>query len=125
MWDKFDKYLTNTKSGMTYEKYLNICDQLGEEPDINKIPPSLDDFPESMQKAIIIYNMLGDRIQADIGYLGKDYSSLDVLIDIHNIDNKEIFMETIFRLDQQAIEKSREDLSRKRKELEAQSKRRP
>lgn len=108
---------------MTYDKYMLMCEQLGEEPNPAKIPPEVQDLPSDMQKAVIVFNKLGDRLAPDIGYLGKDYSPLQVHMDVMKVDNKEIFLETLLRLDSRVIEKSREAVSRKRKEMESQAKR--
>ncbi len=61
--------------------------------------------------------MLGDRIVADIGYLGKDYTNLPLLIDTYEIDDKEFFLEIINWLDSRAIEQSAEFMKREREKL--------
>lgn len=104
---------------MTYDRYMAMCEQLNQEPDVNKIPPEITDFPEEVQKAIVTFNKLGDRIVSDIGYLGKDYTSLPLHIEILNIENKEIFIETILRLDERVIKTSAEAMKRERDKLRA------
>lgn len=99
-----------------------MCEQLGQEPDPKKIPPEIDDFPLDVQKAILIFNKLGDRIVPDIGYLGKDYTSLPIHMRINNIDSEELFLETLLRLDQKVIEKSQEEIKRQRDQAKARSK---
>jgi serine/threonine protein kinase len=64
---------------MTKDKYLDMCDQLNKEPEDHEMPPELTDFPLDVQKAVIVFNKLGDKILADIGYLGKDYTLLEYL----------------------------------------------
>ena len=78
---------------------------------------SLEDFPVDVQSAILTYGKLGDRIQADIGYIGKDLTSLPILMDLYQVDNKEIFIETILLLDQHMIEKSAQAMKRERDKL--------
>jgi len=102
---------------------MRMCEQLNEEPNPDKIPPELSDLPDDMQKAIVVFNKLGDRLVADIGYLGKDYSPLQVHMDVMKVQDKEMFLETMLRLDSRVIEKSREAVARKRKEMESQAKR--
>lgn len=107
---------------MTYDKYMLMCEQLGEEPDPDKIPPEIQDFPSDVQKAVVVYNKLGDRIFPDIGYLGKDFTPLPLHIEIMNIGSKEIFFETLLRLDEKVIKKSAEAIKAQRKEAERKAK---
>jgi len=99
---------------MTKEKYLTICEQMGSEPDESKCPPDFEDFPEPVQQAIHVFNMLGDRAYPDIGYLGKDYTSLPLHMQVSGVQNKEIFLETLVRLDAHLIKKSAEQLKKAR-----------
>ncbi len=102
---------------MTKEKYLNMQDKLGKEPDLTKMPPDIDDFPYDVQMAIQVYNRLGDRFTADYGYLGKDYTNLNLFIDIYGIDNKEIFVEALLRMDERVIKSIQEKLKQERAKL--------
>ena len=94
-----------------------MCEQLEKEPDPDEIPPDLEDFPEEVQQAIVTFGKLGDRIVADIGYLGKDFTSLPLHMDLLNLDNRSIFVETILRLDERLITKSAESMKRERDKL--------
>jgi hypothetical protein len=97
---------------MTKEKYLEMEEQLGREPDMTRCPPGIDDMPNIFIDAINIYNSLGDRIYPEIGYIGKDFTNLPILLDIHKIDNIDLLMEILSRLDAHAIKKSSEQLKR-------------
>ena len=61
---------------MTRDRYLEMKNQLGEEPIEAEIPPDWEDFPEIVVYALNTYNMLGDRIYPEIGFIGKDYTNL-------------------------------------------------
>jgi hypothetical protein len=87
-----------------------MCEQKGQEPDPNKFPPELSDFPSDVQKAIILYNKLGDRVYPDVGYLGKDYTQLPIYMGVYEVDDKLIFLETLLRLDQKIIERSQQQI---------------
>lgn len=91
-----------------------MCEQIGEIPNPDRIPPEVYDFPIDVQKAIVLYNKLGDRIFPDIGYLGKDYTQLPIYMDVYEVEDKRIFLETLLRLDAKTIEKSQEALKRER-----------
>lgn len=96
-----------------------MCEQLNEEPDYNKIPPDFTDFPLEVQEAIITYGKLGDRVVADVGYMGKDYTSLPLHMEILKVRDKELFLETILRLDERMIKKSAEAMKRERDKLKS------
>lgn len=101
---------------MTKEKYLDICEQMGKEPNEDRCPPDLEDFPHSVQSAILIFNKLGDRIYPDIGFIGKDYGVLADYRSIYKIDpDDELFLETLTRLETYMINKSQEQLEKARK----------
>ncbi len=102
---------------MSKDKYLQMCFDLNEEPDMDKCPPDLEDLPTDVQKGILVYGKLGDKIAADIGYLGKDLTSLPILMDLYEIDSKELFIETILLLDQKMIEKSAAAMKRERDKM--------
>ena len=97
---------------MTKDRYLDMCEQLGREPDPEKMPPDWEDFPPIVQEALGVFGILGDRIAADIGYLGKDYSILPIYL--QDIDNKELFLEIIAWMDNKIIKKSSEEMKRAR-----------
>lgn len=102
---------------MTRDKYLEICYEMGDEPDPERTPPELGDFPVDSQKAIILYGKLGDRLVPDIGYVGKDFSILPLLMDIYGVEDRELFIETLLILDQRMIERSAEAMKRERDKL--------
>ena len=94
---------------MTKDQYLRMVEQTGEEIDWDRIPPDLEDFPESVYTALNIFNSMGSRVQADIGYIGKDFTNLNILYDFYYITEKEekdwIF-ELLLFLDERAIKES-------------------
>ena len=71
------------------EKYLALCEQLNQEPDPEKMPPSLDNYPPEVQSAFFIHSMLPDRWDGASGsYFGKDWAPILSLLDIYQIENK-------------------------------------
>jgi hypothetical protein len=73
---------------MDIDKYLKICEQLGQEPDPEKMPLDPSDFPEEVQVAFFISSLLSDRWDGGTGtYLGKDYSNIQYLFELYKIDN--------------------------------------
>lgn len=66
-----------------------ICEQLGEEPDPDKMPPELDAFPYEVQVAFLIHSLMPDRWDGMSGsYMGKDWSCLGSLLDIYEVEDK-------------------------------------
>jgi hypothetical protein len=67
---------------------LAICEQLGEEPDPEKMPFERDHFPLEVQEAYALHDMLSDCWDGMNGYyLGKDYSALETYIKVLDIEN--------------------------------------
>ncbi len=89
-----------------------MCEQTGEEIDWEKCPPDWEDFPDLIVDTLNIFNSLGDRVYGDVGYVGKDFTNLNFLIDIYKIQEHQIefIFELILWLDSRAIEKSQKRL---------------
>ena len=86
---------------------------------MDKIPPVFEDFPYSVQQGISVFGRLGDKVVADVGYLGKDYTLLPLYIEASEIPDLEMFLETLARLDERVKKKSREDMKRQRDALKS------
>lgn len=97
---------------MTKQRYFSMCEQMGKKPKEEEIPPDWEDFPVIVQSAVEIFNTLGDRVFPEIGYMGKDYTNLPLLIEIYNIEDKELLLELLTWLDARAIKQSSEKLKR-------------
>ena len=102
----------NLDTGMTRNKYLDMCEQLEQEPKDNEIPPSWEAFPDIVVNALNTFNSLGDRVYPEIGYMGKDYTNLNHFIDIYEVTDKEFYLEILSWLDSRAIQKSSDQLKR-------------
>ena len=68
--------------------------------------------PDLIVDTLNIFNSLGDRVYGDVGYVGKDFTNLNFLIDIYKIQEHQIefIFELILWLDSRAIEKSQKRL---------------
>tara|TARA_R110002074_G_scaffold125277_1_gene262512 strand:+ start:3849 stop:4145 length:297 start_codon:yes stop_codon:yes gene_type:complete len=94
-----------------------MCEQLGKEPDLDEMPPAIEDFPDIAIQAMNTFSALGDRIYPDIGYVGKDFTNLSAYIEIQGIEDKELFLEILTYLESRAIERSQESMKRERDKL--------
>lgn len=112
LWKRIEDWQKHSDVGMTKEKYLEIQEQLGREPNPDRCPPGIEDLPEIAISALQIFGSLGDRVYPDVGYVGKDYTNLPIFIELYSIDNIELLMEILSRLDAHAIKKSQEHLKR-------------
>ena len=85
-----------------------MCEQTGEEIDWEKCPPDIEDFPTSIFTALNIFESLGVRIYPDVGYVGRDYTNLNLLYKVYFVEKHEedwIF-ELLLFLDSRAIQES-------------------
>ena len=97
---------------MSNDQYLEMMEQMGEEPDWEKCPPDWEDFPEIVITSVNIFNSMGDRIFPDVGYVGKDYTNFNFFLELYGIEEhqKEYVSELILWLDSRAIEISQKKL---------------
>ena len=105
LWSRLNRWYANVDRGITKDKYLSLQEKMGKEPDLEKMPPDISDFPYDVQIGISVYNKLGDRYSPEYGYLGKDYTNVRLFAEIHKVDNLELFLETILRIDEKLINK--------------------
>jgi len=97
---------------MTKDQYLEMMDQMNEEPDWDKFPPDWEDFPELVVTCVNIYHSMGDRIFPDVGFIGKDYTNFKFLLENYGIEEhqKDFVFDTLLWLDSRAIEASQKRL---------------
>ena len=114
LWNRLEKWQRNSESKMTKDRYLEMKDQLGEEPDPEECPPGFEDFPEIVAAALNTFNSLGNRVYPEIGYTGKDYTSLPQYMKIYSIEeyNEGFFLDILLHLDARAIEQAQKDLKK-------------
>ena len=90
---------------------------MGKEPDPQEIPPSIEDFPDIAIHAMNTFSSLGDRIYPDIGYMGKDFTTLPYYMEMYGVEDTELFLEILTFLESRAIKTSQEQLKRERDKL--------
>ncbi len=94
-----------------------MCEQLGQEPNPEEIPPDIEDFPNIAVQALSTFSSLGDRVYPDIGYMGKDFTTLSYYLEMYDIKDTELFLELLTYLESRAIKTSQEQLKREREKL--------
>lgn len=95
---------------------------MGQDPKPDEIPPEHQDFPPDVQKAMLVYNKLGDRMVPEIGYLGKDYTTVELHMRIQKVEDEDIFLETLLRLDEKIIKKCAAQVKAEREKLKNRGK---
>lgn len=110
---------------MTKDKYLEMQSQLGAEPDPDRCPPGIEDFPDIVICALNIFSSLGDRVYPDIGYIGKDYTNLPIFLQIYDIEKADydLVMRILHSLDSHVINKSQQKLKEEHNKLKAKNRR--
>jgi len=106
---------------MTRDRYFQIQEQLESPINEKDIPPAMEDLPEAVIEAINIFNLLGDRRAPEIGYIGKDYTNLQIYFDLYHVEDKEFCLEVLTWLDSRAINKCAEQLKREYDKLKSKS----
>ncbi len=93
-----------------------MCEQLGEEPDPDKVPPTLDVYPHEVQVAFFIHQLLPDRWEGMSGtYMGKDMSSLGTLLDVWEVKSPKQILFFLKHIEGRNAKKINFDLETKRK----------
>lgn len=80
-------------------------------------------FPEEVQVAFFIFDMLPDRWEGMSGtYLGKEWSSVNYLLEIYEIDNPKVVMYFAKLYERITVNVKIEEAEKKRKAEERKSK---
>jgi hypothetical protein len=103
---------------MTKEKYLAMCEALGDTPDYEKMPPDYEDFPSYVHVGIEIFNSLPDNYTGGMQpiYCGKDLSALQVLLELYDVDKDDRMkvLDVIRYLDSKARKQAIREASKKK-----------
>ena len=85
---------------------------MGEDPDWEKCPPAWEDFPPIIGDILNVYHSMGDRVFADVGYVGKDFTQFEFFLKHYDIQKHQhdFVINTILWLDSKAIERSQKKI---------------
>lgn len=87
---------------MTADQYFDMCEQMGYEPIEEEIPKSFEDLSYYCQLALIIFNVLPDRVGGMSGvWLGKDFSALEYIMSLYEVDHPKDIFELILVVQQE------------------------
>ena len=110
LWLRLEVWQHNSDAKMTKSRYLEMMEQLGNDPIESEIPPDAEDFPDIVLEAIETFNSMGDRIYPEIGYIGKDYTNLSYYMKIFKVEDEDLFLSILLKLDAEAIDMSQKRL---------------
>ena len=83
---QIERFYTNN---ISVDAYLQMCHQLGQEPDPDEMPPEVGEFPLEIQEAFLVHAMLPDKWDGASGsYMGKDWAPLRDLLEIQEVEDK-------------------------------------
>ena len=103
---------------MDVDKYLRLCEQLGEEPDSERMPLDYADFPAEVQVAFFIFGFLEDRWEGMSGsYMGKNWSNLEYLFTLYEVQEPRTVLQ-VMKLYEQILVSHRADEAEKRRKAE-------
>jgi hypothetical protein len=75
---------------MSKERYLEMCEMMGNDPVDSEIPVEYEDFPLDVQQALSVYRMLKDEWEGFNGlYLGKSFIGLTEVLDYMEVDTSD------------------------------------
>lgn len=83
-----------------------MMQQRGKEPNPDEIPMDFEDLHEDGQLAIYIYGKLGNRIYGDVGFVGKDFTLLPMLVQHLEIIDLDLLIDYLNIIDEFNVDKS-------------------
>lgn len=94
-----------------------MCEQLEKEPDPTKMPLDRSVFPDEVQAAFLVYDLLSDRWDTNSGmYLGKDWSTIEYFFKIHHIErDQEDILLLLKMIENKNVGLSSKELDKRRK----------
>jgi hypothetical protein len=96
-----------------------MCEQLGQEPDPARMPVSLDELPEEVQWAFIVFNHLSDRWEGTTGtYLGKDWSPVKFFLDLYEVEDPKVVVFFIKEIEKAYSDHLADKIDKQRKAAE-------
>ena len=117
-----DRYVKESTQNVDVSKYLALCEQLGQEPDPDKMPLEASAFPYEVQVAFFVFDLLPDKWDGMSGmYLGKDWSSANFLIKTYNIEDVPIVVYFAKLYENILVSQRSEELARKQKQQQQQA----
>jgi len=118
-----ERYVRESSSKIDIDKYLSICEQLGQEPDPAKMPLDSSDFPEEVQVAFFIFSLLPDNWEGMSGtYMGKNWDGIEYFFKLYDVSNRKVILYIMKLYEGIIVSYRAEESDKKRKAEERKSK---
>jgi hypothetical protein len=97
---------------MSKDQYLEMCEQTNQDVDWEKCPPAWEDFPDIVITALNVYNTLGSKVYPDLGFVGKDFTNFDFILNKYGVEehNVDYVFDIVTMLESRDIEISQKRL---------------
>ena len=103
------------------EKYLLVCEQLGQEPDPTKMPLEISEFPPEVQVAFFMLSLLPGRWEGMSGtYMGKIWDGIDFYFDTYQIEDRTTVLYFMKSYERHIVEHRADKAEAERKRSERQ-----
>lgn len=82
---------------MSREQYLEMCAQMGSEPNPDEIPVEVDDLTVQSQEVIEIFNYMPDEWGSMGGYVGKNLHNFPTIFELFKVpeDNWILYLDLL------------------------------
>ena len=118
-----NRHVKQSDQSIDLDKYLLLCEQLGEEPDPAKMPLELSEFPEEVQVAFFMFSLLPDHYEGMSGtYMGKYWDGIDYFFKLYNVEDPQTTLYIMKMYEGIIIEHKAEKAEQQRKAEERKAK---
>ncbi len=100
-----------------------VCEQLGQDPDPAKMPLEPSDFPEEVQVAFFMFNLLPDNYEGMSGtYMGKYWDGIEYFFKLYDVDDRKTIIYLMKMYEIKIVNYRAEKAEQKRKAQERKAK---
>ena len=100
-----------------------VCEQLGQDPDPAKMPLEPSDFPEEVQVAFFMFNLLPDHYEGMSGtYMGKNWDGREYFFKLYDVDDRKNIIYLMKMYEIKIVNYRAEKAEQKRKAQERKAK---
>jgi len=106
------KFLSQGNKGLDKNKYLKLMEQLGKEPDLAKMPLDYEDLSYDCQLAFTVYHRLGNRIEANNGFIGKDYTNFPIIAKYSGVEDELMLLDLVISIEVHFIQENQKAVAK-------------
>ena len=111
------RHVVQSDQTIDTDKYLALCEQLGQEPDPTKMPLELSEFPEEVQVAFFMFSLLPDYWEGMSGtYMGKYWNGIEYYFKLYNVSDPQTIL-YIMKMYEGIIVQHRSDAAEEKRKI--------